>query len=583
MALREILVELGIDVDDKGADKAIDRIRHGLKRMAAQEKKATTGLKKMSSALGSLRNAAIGLGAIFLTGGLARGFGAMLTTAGDAVETINKFGAVFVEETDSLAKQLEQLAINTGQSSNELKGLAADAGSLVKPLVGSTEAAADLAKQMTEAALDISSFENVLPTDALGAMKSALIGSSEPMLRYGIDTRKAALAQFALDKGLKKQIKEMKSAQITALRMELIMKRLGEKGAVGDAEKTAGSYTNKLRAAEGAFKDLVIEVGHEFLPVATDVLNVMINLARTMGPGLAKAGRVTLFVFRAIGNVLQSLLVPFERLDSALLFLASVVLPGLAISFKLVGVAATWAGIKAAGAWLLATIPLILMGVLIAALGVAIFLLIDDIMAMGKGYESVTGTMINGIDDLIGKHGDLGTAIGEMLDTALRWWLQYFGKTKEEADEWVKALTDTLTNFWSNILDAWGKLFAKFWDGLVSFIKGGGLATLFVDTGEEGSQRRSDVEKNLTRGVGEMLAVGAAGTISPTLGSIASAAAGGLSSIISQPTNNMDIQVDASNQEDPAAIGAAVGDAVVAAVNENERRNTIQSYAVESP
>jgi len=205
MALREILIELGIEVDknaQKDAEKSVDRLSQGL---------------------GRLRSVALGAAGVFLTGKLAKGLGSVITDAGDAAEIANKFGAVFQDAAVGVGESLEEMATRTGQSRIALQEIAADAGALVKPLVGSTEAAGSLAKQMTEAALDISSFENVLPQEALVALRSAIIGSSEPMLRFGVDTRQAALAQIGLSKGIKTQVRDKSAAQVTEVRRELIM------------------------------------------------------------------------------------------------------------------------------------------------------------------------------------------------------------------------------------------------------------------------------------------------------------------------------------------------------------------------
>jgi len=310
MALREILIELGIEVNAGSAQRSVDRFTGGLNRIPASSSAATSSLGRLSTGLGSLRNIAVGLGAVFLTGKIAQGFASMITSAGDAAEVANKFGAVFVEEADRVGASMEDMADRTGQSRIAIKEMAADAGALVKPLVGSNDAAADLAKTMTAAALDISSFENVLPKDALGAIRSAIIGSSEPMLRFGVDTRQAALAQFALDKGLGKSIKSMSTAEVTALRMELIMQRLGDKGAVGDAEKTAGSFTNRLRGLQGAFDDLVAELGTEFLPMATEFLGWLLKFTKDNGPKFIKAMRVVVGVITLFADVIVSLITP---------------------------------------------------------------------------------------------------------------------------------------------------------------------------------------------------------------------------------------------------------------------------------
>lgn len=570
MALREILVELGFKLD------------------RTSEKKAKSSVDGLTNSLGRLKTFAIGAAAVMLTGKLAQGLGNMINEASDAAEIWNKFGAVFVGETDNMSQAMTELALRTGQSRIGLQELAADAGSLTRPLVGTSEATAALSAQMVEAALDISSFENVLPTDAMRAMKSAIIGSSEPMLKFGVDTRAAALQQFALSKGITTATKDMKSEQKTALIMELIMKRLGEKGAVGDATKTAGGFANMLRALQGAFRDLQAEIGKEFLPVATETLVVLVDLARAAGPVLAKAAKGTLFFFQRMGATLRGLIQVMTGTTSKT-FLFSAAVLALAVAFKVVGVAATLAGIKAAAAWVLATLPVLLYIALMAVIIATIALIIDDLIAMGDGHESVIGTMIDGITDLIEEWGDVGTAIGDMLDTALRFWLEFFGLTGDEVDTWIENLTDTLFDFWPNIIAFWKTQMLDF----LGFV-GRGITSLssgFLDligADESAAKVRAGGAKNAAAIGGAALvgfdvplaqALGAAplGATSLGAGALAStvegAAGGGRggTTMIDQSQTDMRIEVDATGQPDPQAIGDLTGKAVRSELDRRDR------------
>lgn len=585
MALREILIELGIEVDDKDAEKVIDNVRQGLLRMAKAEQKARTGLKNFTSNIVTAKNAAIGFGTVLATGAVAKGFAAVTVEAGDAAETINKFNAVFVQNANTLSDSLTEMAVRTGQSITQLKALAADAGSFIRPLVGSSEATADFSQQLTETILDISSFENVLPERALMALRSALIGESEPMLRFGVDTRVAALQQFALSKGITKSTKDMKAQEITALRMQLIMQRLGEKGAVGDATRTAGSFTNRLRGMRGALKDLRIEIGNQFLPMATEAIKAITDFARSFSPTMSNAVSAVIDVMQGFAGLIQGLLFPFKRLDTAILAFVSTTLLALGLGFKIAGAQAVLAAVKFG----LMSIPMLLVTGLMVALLAVIALVIEDLFRMGEGGESVFGTMATGIDELVMKWGDLGTAIGEMLDEALRFWLKFFGKTSEETDDWVENLTDTLFEFWPNVLNFWEKAIKDFFIGIFDSLES--LAVFTADlfgVDFETPRRGPRAGARQTAGAGVLAqTVGAVATaanqsvpLSPAIAAPTTAATSG-PTLINQPNNQTTISVDASGQSDPAAIGNAVAEAM-RAENERRDRNTQAAFTVAS-
>jgi len=472
MALREILVELGIEVDDDNAEKTIENIRKGLRRMGEEgdkaSKKASKGIRGFVKRMSGLQKTVITAGAAFITGKLAQGLFSFVEAASDAAEISNKLGAVFNEQTPAAEEFGKELAGRIGQSRIQIQQMTADVGALVKPLVGSEEAALDLAKSVTELSFDISSFENVSPEDALNAMRSALIGSSEPMLRFGVDTRQAALAAFAQAQGIKKSTKEMSNAEITALRLALIQERLTEKGAVGDATKTADGFANRLRALQGAFKDLKAEVGKEFLPVATEMVKAMLDFVRTAGPGLAKVASVLVFAFRAIGRVIMvvvNIIVGFAKAMTStegVVIALIATITGLAIAFKTVGVAATLSGIKAAAAWVIATAPVLLMILLLGIIIATLVLIVEDIFAMGEGTESVTGTMIQGFLDLVDELGSIPAAIWEMLKTALQFWLEFFGMASDEAEIFADNLITTLRESVDTVIEFWTEALTTF-------------------------------------------------------------------------------------------------------------------------
>ena len=188
MALREIVLELGVDVDQNDIDN-------------------------VTGALDKLKGAAITVGTVFATGALAVGFNKLLDFGSAAQERINKFRAVFQEATDDVQAQLDDTADRTGVASDQLAGFAANIGAIVKPAQGSAAAAGRMGAAVAELALDIASFNDVEPTDALVALRSGLIGSAEPLQRFGVDTRVAALEAEALRQGITKSVKAMSEGE----------------------------------------------------------------------------------------------------------------------------------------------------------------------------------------------------------------------------------------------------------------------------------------------------------------------------------------------------------------------------------
>jgi hypothetical protein len=113
-------------------------------------------------------------------------------------EAMSKFNTIYAESAASVTAWADQTAQAMNRSSRELQSMAADAMALVEPLAATREAAIEMSQGMVVAAQDLASFHNVEVTDALAALRAGLIGSAEPLQRFGIMVTEAALQVYAL-------------------------------------------------------------------------------------------------------------------------------------------------------------------------------------------------------------------------------------------------------------------------------------------------------------------------------------------------------------------------------------------------
>lgn len=128
---------------------------------------------------------------------------------------------------------------------------------------------------------------------------------------------------------------------------------------------------------------------------------------------------------------------------------------GQALKFKLawiasyakVQAASIAAALKSAAVWLATTIPLALTIALVGVLIGTLVFLGAELVKLATGQENFFSTMSQGISDLIDEWGGIGPAIGAMLDTALRYWLEFFGATKAQAQKWINDFTASLDKF----------------------------------------------------------------------------------------------------------------------------------------
>jgi len=207
------------------------------------------------------------LGSAFAVAGAAVAAAAAgLIVAGKAVkrfadneEAASKFAVVFGSNAAKVGAEMDDFATKAGRSSNELRGLAGNAGDVIKSLGLSSDEAATLSTDMTKLAVDVASFKNASDPEVIQAFTSALTGERESLKTLGIVIREADVKQQLLNTGVKKSGKDFTTAQKALATYQLLLERTTD--AQGDAERTSGSLTNRMRFASGAFKDLQIEIG----------------------------------------------------------------------------------------------------------------------------------------------------------------------------------------------------------------------------------------------------------------------------------------------------------------------------------
>ena len=521
-----------------------------------------TAVKKTKSGLDDIAKAAIAFGAIFVTGAVAKGYKSLIESASAAKEEVNKFNAVFGEASEETRNLGEAMANDLGRGKGAVRGLITEAGALIKPLLGNAKAAGEMSVGIAQLALDISSFSDMPTEEALRKLKAGLVGSSEPLLSMGIDTRKAALSQFALSKGIKTAVKDMSNAQITALRYELIMKRFGDQGAIGDARNTMDGYANASRRLSEKLDDLAAAIGGKFLASEEKSLKTMIKLVDTITGPLLRGVDFVIDMFRGLGMVIEIVATAWNDLGKSssrlefLLYNLGFVLAAVAISFGIVGAEATIAGISAAAAWIAAAAPMILMVALIGAIIASIALVLEDFALWKDGADSVIGTMITGFTGLVEKLGSVPAAIMEMIAVAFPALKGFMDSVKKYAGTTFGSIKDTLIAVWDTVIANWEIALAKFLGSIdkkipsaLRFIMGiPKLTKLAGVSGKEGQE--FDLSK--------------LGNVSGMLGGIGSSlgVGGGQGSTSRSASSDIKVSIDASSSGTPSEIGQEVANKV---------------------
>ena len=263
--LREIVALLGIDLDKKGFTDADKRIGKTVEKLTQTPAAANAALASMGQFFGAT---AIGFGALKI-----------IELASDANETLNVLNASFKDNTQEVLDWSASFATAAGRSEFGMQEMAGTLGAVLNPLMErNSEVAAEMAKGLSEATVDLASFFNMADSDVLVKLRGGITGEAEGLKVLGIVMNEATLAAFALSQGINKSVKSMSIAEKTALRYDFILDQASL--AQGDAARTSEGWANATKGLITSLKDLGTRIGLTVLPFAEKVVIVSRNAAR---------------------------------------------------------------------------------------------------------------------------------------------------------------------------------------------------------------------------------------------------------------------------------------------------------------
>lgn len=399
MIVRELLARFGIKTDKASFTKADQRV------------------EKTKQALSSLAG-------YFSVTIAAIGFKKVVELASDVNETLNVLQASFGANEQSVKDWAKGFGDAAGRSQFAMREMAGELGAILNPLMEQNQdIAAEMSTNLAALAVDLGSFYNATDDEALTALRSGIVGETEPLKKFGVVMLEANLAAYAMEKGITKNIKSMSIAEKTQLRYNFLLDKT--KLAQGDAAKTSDGYANATKGLFGGFRDLVTIIGQKFLPVVEWIVRGGRSVVRTMAEWAEKSNIV----------------------EAAILVLSA-------------------AAIAAAAPVIAAWLPVILPFLKIAAVVGAVILVVDDFLTFLEGGDSVIGKFI---DSLFGPGS--ATEAARFLRDGIEMLSNYFKDTflpaLKQFPQAVKLLFNDIKKYIKDGLDE----IAAFFDNINAKIK----------------------------------------------------------------------------------------------------------------
>lgn len=232
--------------------------------------------------------------------------------ASDLNETISKTQVVFGGAAQSVLKFGDTSSTSIGASRNEALSAAGTFGNLLRS-VGLTEnQAAKFSVSMVQLAGDLASFNNVPVGEALEAIRSGLVGETEPLKRFGVNLNEATLKQQAMNMGLSDGKGVLDANAKAQAAYALIMQQTTL--AQGDFARTSDGLANQQRSLAAEFENVKASIGQSLLPFAKELvaqiresLPEFQDLAENALPALANGFRAGVPVGMSFLRVLVAL------------------------------------------------------------------------------------------------------------------------------------------------------------------------------------------------------------------------------------------------------------------------------------
>lgn len=421
MTIRELFFSLGYKVDKNSESKA-------------------------NASINSLKNAASKvLGAVGIAvsvSGIASAITDCVNLSSEVEEMQNKFDVVFQGMTEDVEQWAQSYADSIGRNSADIKTYLADTQNLLVGMGMQRAEAAELDKQMVTLALDLASFNNLDSDVAVDAMTKALMGETEAAKTLGAVLNDNTRAQAMNTLGLQGSFDALDEATKMQVNYQAILNQ--SKDAIGDCERSMGSYQSTLRTFQSKLKELKIIIGQFFMPMFQKVLNF-----GTKGIVALRniVQRINEFA-QKVGGAEKILAVFAAALAATLAVMNAGKIAAIAQGFSKVAKALGMTALKA---------------VALFAVFLILALVIQDFIAFMSGDNSVIGTLFDRAG--IGAENARQTIINAW--EAIKTFLQ---NTWETIKSLAQTIWGSLTEWWAENGESIMNSFNTIWEGIKTLL-----------------------------------------------------------------------------------------------------------------
>lgn len=302
MANKSAILSVRIIGDSKKAISEMDKLGNHTSKFGGLVKSAG------AVAVAGLAAASAAIGGVVIAG---------VKAAGDLEQSVGALDTVFGDAAASMHKNAQAASDALGLTENSYNELATLLGTQLKNGMGG--AAADMQKvgaktnELIGLGADLASMFGGTTSDAVGALSSALKGERDPIERYGVSLKQAAIDAKAAELGFTKVGGSFDAEAQQAATLALIMEQTS--AAHGNFARESDTFAHQIEVGKAQIGNITAEIGKGFLPILTkggQVINTKFlpgakKLASQIAPTLA-------VVFSTLGPMINPLIQGFTQL-----------------------------------------------------------------------------------------------------------------------------------------------------------------------------------------------------------------------------------------------------------------------------
>jgi len=196
--------------------------------------------------------------------------GGAFKMAADFQESLNKVDVSFKKNSKEVKDWSKTTLKVFGMSQSQALETASLFGDMGTGMGQTTAEAAKMSIKLSGLTADLASFKNIRQDMAQTALASVYTGETESLKKLGIVMTETNLKEFARNKGILKNIKDMTQMEKVELRYQFVMDRT--KNAQGDFARTSESASNQLRTLKNTLVEVGTQIGSVLMPPVTKIV-----------------------------------------------------------------------------------------------------------------------------------------------------------------------------------------------------------------------------------------------------------------------------------------------------------------------